>query len=428
MDDPAERRRLRFRLAGLCAVAALIMVGAYALRTVLDERDDPRTQAAASVGSADDDAGEASSTTTTEAPTTTSTAPPIPSDQTKMVRRQRITGGITPKSVVASKQGVVIAQNMMYSHTVTAYNAADGALLATIPDSVDLTAYGFAGHPGLSKGAPVEAAFTADGKHAYVSNYSMYGAGFGPEGDDGCTPRSGYDDSFVYRIDTTTFAIDQVIAVGSVPKYVAVTPDQTKVLVTNWCTYDMSIIDAASAKEVARVPIGAYPRGIVVSPDSTTAYVAVMGSTAVLRVDLASQAVSTLANPGSGPRHLDISPDGSTVYVTNNGSGTVSRVDVASGHVTNTVKTGSQPRSMALSADGTALYVVNYGSSTITKLRASDLSKLDEIPTDPNPIGITYEPTTRSVWVACYGGSIIVLDDAGTPPPASATPVAAGTG
>ena len=84
-------------------------------------------------------------------------------------------------------------------------------------------------------------------------------------------PDSGYDDSFVYRIDTQTFAIDQVIGVGSVPKYVAVTPDDSTVLVTNWCTWDMSIIDAASATEVARVPIGRYPRGVVVSPDGATA-------------------------------------------------------------------------------------------------------------------------------------------------------------
>ena len=48
---------------------------------------------------------------------------------------------------------------------------------------------------------------------------------------------------------------------------VAVTPDDSTVLVTNWCTYDMSIIDAATATEVARVPIGRYPRGIVVSPE-----------------------------------------------------------------------------------------------------------------------------------------------------------------
>ena len=84
----------------------------------------------------------------------------------------------------------------------------------------------------------------------------MYGAGFGPEGDDNCSPASGYDDSYIYRIDTETLAIDQAIKVGAVPKYVAVTPDDTTVLVTNWCTYDLSVIDVATAQEIHRIPIG----------------------------------------------------------------------------------------------------------------------------------------------------------------------------
>ena len=160
---------------------------------------------------------------------------------------------------MASGHGLVSAQNMMYTHTVTFYDG-DGTLAATVDDAVDLAAFGIDGHPGTSQGAPVEAAFTADGRHAYISNYSMYGAGFGPEGSDSCTPDTGVDESFVYRVDTTTFAIDQVIAVGAVPKYVAVTPDGATVLVTNWCTWDLSIIDVATATEVARVPIGRYPR------------------------------------------------------------------------------------------------------------------------------------------------------------------------
>ena len=50
----------------------------------------------------------------------------------------------------------------------------------------------------------------------------MYGSGFGPEGTDTCTPSSGYNDSFVYRVNVKRLAVDQVIKVGPVPKYVAV--------------------------------------------------------------------------------------------------------------------------------------------------------------------------------------------------------------
>jgi DNA-binding beta-propeller fold protein YncE len=61
----------------------------------------------------------------------------------------------------------------------------------------------------------------------------MYGEGFGPEGNDQCTPASGHDRSFVYRISLETLEIDDAYRVGSVPKVVAVTPDGRFVLVAN---------------------------------------------------------------------------------------------------------------------------------------------------------------------------------------------------
>jgi YVTN family beta-propeller protein len=335
----------------------------------------------------------------------------LPSDQTVLVRRQRITGHLSPKSVVASPFGLVTAQNMMYTHTISVFTP-DGKLKDTIDDSVDLSAFGINGHPGISKGAPVEAAFTHDGKYFYASNYSMYGKNFGPEGKDVCSPATAADKSFLYRIDAETLKIDQVIPVGSVPKYVAVSPDDSTVLVTNWCSRTVSMVDVTTAKLVETIPVGgAYPRGIAISPDSKTAFIAVMGAERIVKINLASQKVSAFAHTGNGPRAILISPDGSYLYVTNNTSGTVSKVDAATGKVLKTVATGDEPRSMAISSDGMAIYVVNYKSSTVSKLRTSDLKTIDKAPTDLHPIGVTYEPTTGSVWVACYGGSIIVYND-----------------
>ena len=334
-----------------------------------------------------------------------------PADQTAFVQRERITGHMSPKSVVASPTGLVTAQNMMYTHTISVFTP-DGKLRETIDDSVDLAQFGIDGHPGISRGAPVEAAFTHDGKYFYVSNYSMYGKNFGPEGLDTCSPATAPDKSFLYRIDAATLKIDQVIPVGAVPKYVAVTPDDSTVLVTNWCSSTMSVVDVKKAALAGTIPIsGAYPRGIAITPDSKTAFIAVMGSHRIVKVDLASKKVSTFARTGMGPRHIVISADGKYLYVTNNTSGTVSKVDAVTGTVLKTVPTGKQPRSMAISSDGLAVYVVNYESSTVSKLRTSDLQQIAKKATDYHPIGIAYEPTTGSVWVACYGGSITVFDD-----------------
>ena len=349
--------------------------------------------------------------TTTLPPTTAAPTTTLPSTTRALKLVSTLTGDISPKSVVASGSGYVFAQNMMYKHTITVYDG-NGALVKTIPDAVRLADFGVADRTATYQGAPVEAAFTADHRFAYVSNYSMYGPGFGHQGDDTCSPASGIDSSYVYRVNIATLAIDQVVAVGSVPKFVAVTPDGRFVLVSNWCSYDESIIDTASGKEVTRIALGAYPRGIAVDPQSKTAYVAVMGSHDVAAIDLASFAVNWIRNVGAAPRHVVIDPSGANLYVTLNAEGQVAKVDLAAGAVVAKAPTGSEPRSMTIAPDGQSLYVVNYNSNTVSKLAAADLHVLQTESTPSHPIGITFEPTQSRVWVACYSGSILVYDDA----------------
>ncbi|MBA3268100.1 MAG: YncE family protein [Acidimicrobiia bacterium] len=347
--------------------------------------------------------------TTTLAPNAPVTVVRPPSASTRMTPSRVISGTITPKSVVASGGGQVFAQNMMYSHTITVYNAA-GDLQKTISDAVELSQLGLSKTPGAVRGAPVEAAFSPDGRYAYVSNYAMYGPGYINPGDDVCKPGQ-YDNSFLYRVDVATMALDRVYAVGSVPKFVAVTPDNRYVLVTNWCSYDMSILDTATGATVKRVPLGPYPRGIVVDPSSTTAYVAVMGTTDVAKVRLSDFATTWMRGVGKGPRHLVMDPAGASLYVTLNGADEVAKVDLGTGAVVDRLATGKAPRSMTIAPDGQSLYVVNYESNTISKVRAADMTLLQDLPTKVNPIGITYEPVSHTVWVACYSGSILVFKD-----------------
>jgi DNA-binding beta-propeller fold protein YncE len=321
-----------------------------------------------------------------------------------------ITGNISPKSVASSGAGYVTAQNMMYRHSVTVYDARTLKLVKTVSDTVRLPKLGYSAFPGVVRGAPVEAAFSSDGRYGYVSNYSMYGPGFGPEGSDSCTPSSGTDRSFVYRIDMKRLKVDRAYRVGAVPKVVAVTPDDRFVLVSNWCTWDLSVISTRKGKEVKRIPIGAYPRGIAVSPKGNAAYVAVMGGSELVRVDLRRWTTSRIG-VGAGPRAAEFHPSDRYIFVSLNAEGRVAKLDLRDGVVRSKVATGSAPRSLALAADGRSLYVVNYESGTISKLRTSDMTTLQTIDACYHPIGITYDRLTRRVWVACYTGSIRVYND-----------------
>ncbi len=298
----------------------------------------------------------------------------------------------------------------MYRHSVTVYDSKTFALLKTIPDEVDPADFGYSQYPGAHKGAPVEGAYSPDGNYLYVTNYSMYGKGFAHEGHDICSPASGFDRSFLYRIDLSTLEVDAIYRVGVVPKVVEVTPDNKYILVTNWCSYDLYIISVATQKVVKVMNMGPYPRGIAVSATGKTAYVAQMGGSTIKQINLKTFNSESI-QIGSNPRAVVLSPDSKTLYATLNRSGKVVSYDLVKRHLIASVTTGKASRSLAISTDGTALFVVNFTSGTMSKVRASDLKVLQSVKACRQPIGVTYEPTSNRTWVACYFGEIKIFDN-----------------
>jgi len=363
----------------------------------------------------------ASTTTTSTVPETTTTtvsATPltqIPPGPRIAQRRLKLIGqyysnSITPKSVNASGTGFVYAQNMVYRKTVSVFNARSGRLVKTISSAVDLSKFGYPALKGTVLGAPVEGAFSPDGKDYWITNYSMYGPNMGPEGLDTCSPSSaraaGDTPDYAYRIDTATWTIDRVVRVGLVPKFIATSPDGKWVLVTNWCSWDLNLIATSTNRVVTTIPMPATPRGIAVDPASHFAYIAIMGGEDLVKVDLHTGRIVGTIYCGLNPRTVVLSPDGAYAYVSLNAPGAVTKIDLATGRIVGTVHTGTECRSLVISTDGSAIFVVNYGSATMTMLRARNLAIIETVNVPSDPIGITFDPSTAQVWVSSYSGYI----------------------
>ena len=361
-----------------------------------------------------DASAPSTSTPNTTSPTTTTLVPPDGkrSDERTLTLVDTIANdNLQPKSIVHSGTGLFFAQNMMYRHNISVFDRQSN-LIATIDDKVDLKDFGVevADKSSVVRGSPVEAAFSPDAKYAYVSNYAMYGTGWDPSAIDTCQGKD-RDQSFVYRVETSTFTIDQVVLVGAVPKYLAVSPDNKYVVVSNFCSLDVSIIDVPTGKEVQRIEVGLHPRGIAITNDSSTAYVTVMGGGIIIAINLRDFTSRTITSAGYTPRHLVLSPDSSVLYVSDNKSGQVRAIDPLTDTLIKSVATGTEPRSMTISDDGLSLYVVNYLSDTMVKIRTSDMQVIQTVKTGHHPVGITYDAQLRRVWIANYTGSLWVFED-----------------
>lgn len=329
-----------------------------------------------------------------------------------LVLKKTLYGSIRPKSVVFSGKDKFFAQNMMYRHTITVYDR-NFKLLKTISDKVELRKLGFPEYEGKQNGAPVEAAFSENGRFAWVSQYHMDGPGFDNPGTDNCKISKSYDNSFVYKIDTESLEIVAAVEVGCIPKFMAVTPDDRYLLVSNWCSGDVSVVDIEIAQEIKRIPLGRYPRGIAIDSRSQRAYVAVMGSDQIAEINLADLSLVKRHLVGKRPRHLCLGPFDRFLYMSLNNEGKVAKMDLLTHEVVGKIETGNKPRSMILSPMGGYLYVVNYADNTLSKVRTSDMKELEEVSTNAKPIGLTIDPVERRIWVACYSGSIMVFEDTG---------------
>lgn len=329
---------------------------------------------------------------------------------TGLVHLQTITGAIRPKSVVHNHQGKFFAQNMMYRHSITVYDR-KFKLQKTISDEINFKHFGIKGFKGKHQGAPVEAAISPDGQYAWVSNYQMYGKGFDNPGSDNCAKSATYDKGYVYKINTEQLRIEKVLQAGCVPKHLACSPDGQLLLVSNWCSGDVSIFDARADSLLTTIGLGKYPRGIAIDSRSRFAYVAVMGSAKIARIDLASFKVRLMEKVGRTPRHICLSPDDKYLYVSLNAEGKVLKYDLGTLKLLKAKSVGTTPRSMVLSPGGRFLYVVNYKDNQMTKLKTADMTIVQRIKTNAKPIGITLDEQEQTVWVACYTGSLMVFKD-----------------
>ena len=341
-----------------------------------------------------------------------------PSTKHRLTLIHTISGGITPKSIVSAQNGKIFAMNMIYGHTITVFNRRYKRT-RTIDDSVDLSRFGHRQYTEKVRGAPVEAALNPATRRLYVSNYSMYGPSFNHPGFDLCLESDRIDRSFVYEINTRTLRKTNAIQVGEVPKYLAVSPDGRYLLVGNWCSWDISVVDLRKGKEIRRIDAGVAPRGIAFSPNGRTAYVTLVGEDSILVIDMRRFVVKRSINGiGERPRHLLMSPDGGRLYVTVQGKegerrvdGSIITYDTRRRRVVARSAPLAEPRTTVLSEDGKSIYVVDYYPGTLVKLRARDLKVLQTVELGYHPIGVTYDNATDKLWVAGYGGQVWVLKD-----------------
>jgi|GEM_PF-2192927 len=244
---------------------------------------------------------------------------------------------------------------------------------------------------------PFGVAVSPDGTKVYVTNYGS---------------------NSVSVIGTATNTVTATITVGSQPMGIAVTPDGTKVYVVNQNLLgnpgNVSVIDAATNTVLATVPVYLRPLAIAISQDGTKAYVASVNSDNVTVINTATNTVATVIAVGVQPTAVAISPDGSRLYVTNFANNNVSIINTSTNTVIATTPVGTAPNGAAISPDGSKLYITNQFSNNISIINTSTNTVTSTIPTGSQPHGISFTSDGSKAYIANFGSNNISVINTAT--------------
>ena len=187
-------------------------------------------------------------------------------------------------------------------------------------------------------------------------------------------------------------------------------------LVVNQGDANVSIVDAATAKQVATIEEktpGIHGHEIAVSADGRTAYLPIYGSTGVgkpgidghemLVLDLPSRKIIGHVEFGHGVRpHLPVLDEAHGVlYVTTELDKSISVIDLKSLKIVGSVPTGQeQSHMLALSHDGKRGYTANVGPGTVSVLDMAGRKTLAVIPVSGTVQRISVSMDDKLVFTA----------------------------
>ncbi len=204
---------------------------------------------------------------------------------------------------------------------------------------------------------------------------------------------------------------------GSLPKGVTLSPDGTRLYVSNYGYLNHRNITVYDATDLHRISTFNVP-GIVVesaiSPDGRTLYVSNFTRNTVQFLDATSGRVLREVRAGSHPKILALSHDGATLFAANWGGHTVTEIDVATGDVVRTLVAGRNPRGMAVTRDG-RLYIANFNGHSIDVYDGPDRThhhRLENVCHIPRHLALS--PDERTLYISCFSASELAAMDTTT--------------
>ncbi len=190
------------------------------------------------------------------------------------------------------------------------------------------------------------------------------------------------------------------IPVGKHPRFIALDKERAFLLVANFESNDVSIINANVKLSLDDVDVsGKGPASVAVSPLKDYMYIVNEQTNDVsvvsYRLTKKLQKESARIPVGLRPLRVAFTPDGAYALVTNYYSDSVSIISAQQQKVIKTIDVGSSPIGITVDDDSRYAYTADFNSNTISVIDLKEFKKIDSIPTGIGPVAVLLHERNR---------------------------------
>jgi gliding motility-associated-like protein len=213
-------------------------------------------------------------------------------------------------------------------------------------------------------------------------------------------------------INTATNTVKASVGVGLSPIMSCISPDESKIYVSNVGSNSVSVISTATNAVIATIAMGSYPRGIEISPDGKNLYVVEEGTGNVSVINTVNNTIVASIATAIGIKYLTLNPKGTLGYAVNTIDSNIYVINTVTNTLVNVFKVGHSIGEPCISPDGAILYVTRAIDtvSVISTLTNKVVANFGVDINSSGGIGIT--PDGNTLYVPHLGGQVSIINTA----------------